>query len=314
MNILIRVNSSSKIGLGHLSRCLVLAKQYSINKNKIVFACEELTENANSLVLEKGFDLVILKSQKVNELVDVCKTKKIDLLILDSYDFDYEYEKRIKERININLLCFDDTYEKHYCDILLNHNISAIKNKYKNKVPNFCELRCGSKYTLLRDEFKKQKKVKYKKDKELKKVLLMIGGTDHSFINIKILETLLNQKNRFKIDVVTTTSNANLKELKKYVKNQKRVTLHINSSKIAKLMSSNDFAIITPSVILNEVMYMKLPFVAIKTASNQKYMYEFLKEKRFNVLKKFNKSKLEKEVQNLISNYKKIYKRNSIFK
>lgn len=314
MNILIRVNSSSSIGLGHLSRCLVLANKYKKKNNRVIFACEELKGNANNLILEKGFELLILKNQNVDELIDTCKVNNIDLIVFDSYEFDYKYEKSIKQKLDIKLLCFDDTYEKHYCDILLNHNISAKKSKYKNKVPKFCKLKCGSKFTLLRDEFTKSKKVKYSKTKKLNRVLVMIGGTDHSFINIKILEALLKSKSDFKIDVVTTTSNANLKDLEKYIQNKKSITLHVNSLEVAKLMSKNDFAIITPSVTLNEVMYMKLPFIAVKTAKNQKFMYEFLREKRLLVLKKFKKREFKNNLDFLIKNYKKIYKRSLIFK
>ncbi|UTJ06371.1 UDP-2,4-diacetamido-2,4,6-trideoxy-beta-L-altropyranose hydrolase [Arcobacter roscoffensis] len=312
MNILIRVNSSSSIGLGHLSRCLVLANKYKKKNNRVIFACEELKGNANSLIIEEGFELLILKDQSIDVLVNTCKANKIDLLVIDSYDFDYKYEKSIKQKLNIKLLCFDDTYEKHYCDEVLNHNISAKKKKYKNLVPSFCKVKCGSKYTLLREEFKKTKRVKLKKSKKVHKVLLMMGGTDHSFLNIKILDILL--KYNFKIDVVTSSSNKNLDKLSRTVKDRKKVTLHINTARVATLMSKSDFAIISPSVALNEVIYMKLPFIAIKTASNQNDMFNFSKEKRFCTLKKFHNKKLEKEIEKLIRNYEKFYKRNTIFR
>ncbi len=41
-----------------------------------------------------------------------------------------------------------------------NHNISAKKEKYKDLVPKWCEIRCGEKFTLLRDEFLRDKEVK----------------------------------------------------------------------------------------------------------------------------------------------------------
>ena len=77
------------------------------------------------------------------------------MVIFDHYGIDYQYEKQIKIKTEVKILSFDDTYEKHHCDILLNHNIYAKKEQYKDLVPDFCELRCGRKYTLIRDEFKK---------------------------------------------------------------------------------------------------------------------------------------------------------------
>ena len=47
----------------------------------------------------------------------------------------------------------DDIYLKHYCDTIYNHNIYANKKRYANLVPKKSTFKCGSKYTLLRDEF-----------------------------------------------------------------------------------------------------------------------------------------------------------------
>ena len=51
-----------------------------------------------------------------------------------------------------------------------------------------------------------------------------------------------------KVNLVTTTANKNLEELKEYCKNKKWINLQINSNEVAKLMSKSDFAIVTPSV------------------------------------------------------------------
>jgi len=76
--------------------------------------------------------------------------------------------------------------------------------------------------------------------------------------------------------------------------------LHINSNKIAKLMKKSDFAIVTPSVTVNEVYFMHIPFIAIQTAPNQDDMYKYLKKKKLLVLKKFNPKKLHKNISKLL--------------
>ena len=62
-------------------------------------------------------------------------------------------------------------------------------------------------------------------------------------------------------------------------------------------MRKSDFAIVTPSVTVNEVYFMNLPFIAIKTASNQKDIYSYLKKKRFTTIKKFNKNILKLKIE-----------------
>lgn len=296
MNILFRADSSSNIGTGHIMRDLVLVNQFP--NDNIMFATQDLEGNINYKIDEAGYKVYTLKNNEFEELNFLIKKLNIEMIVIDHYKIDYNFEKKLKnENPNLKIFVFDDTYEKHYCDILLNHNISANYKRYKNLVPISCELRCGSKYTLLRDEFLKAKKLKHriKKDKKRKTIFLAMGGADHSNINIKILKVIRkiskNKKN-VKVNLVTTSANKNLKELEEYCANKKWINLEINSNQIAQLMIKSDLAIVTPSVTVNEVYFLGLPIIAIKTARNQKDMYKYLNQDGYLTMKKYNKKKL----------------------
>ena len=97
---------------------------------------------------------MILKSNDIDEVEALIQKHNIDMIVIDHYGIGFEYEKELKERCpNLKILVIDDIYKRHYCDILINHNISGNVKKYKGLVPSHCELRCGADYTLLREEF-----------------------------------------------------------------------------------------------------------------------------------------------------------------
>ena len=291
--ILFRADASSTIGTGHIMRDLVLAQrlQQEHPKATIIFATLPLEGNLDKKIVQSGFKHISLTSHKTKELIQFIKKNKVDLLVVDHYDVTHKKEKKIKQKTGVKILAFDDTYEKHHCDIVLNHNINAKKKRYKNLVPKQCKVLCGEKYTLLRDEFYQAKQHRSQKMKKKRRVFLAMGGADHANLNIKILKVLQKFSN-IKVEVVTTHSNKHLLQLQKYTKNKKNITLHINTDNIASLMAKSDFAIVTPSVILNEVIFMELPFIAIKTAKNQAQLYSYLKHKKLPVLKRFDKHKL----------------------
>ncbi|MFX4212428.1 UDP-2,4-diacetamido-2,4,6-trideoxy-beta-L-altropyranose hydrolase [Aliarcobacter butzleri] len=296
MNILIRADSSSYIGTGHIMRNLVLAKQFS--KDQIIFATQDLEGNINHKIKESNYNIEILNNNNFEELNKLIKKLNIDMIIIDHYEINYNFEKKLKEQNSkLKIFVFDDTYEKHYCDILLNHNIYADEKKYTNLVPKDCELKCGTNYTLLREEFLEAKKQKQtiKKENRLKTLFIAIGGADHKNLNITILKNIkIVCKKNIKVNLVTTTANRNLEKLKRYCKDKEWINLHINSKEVANLMNQSNFAIITPSVTANEAYFLDLPFIAIKTAKNQKQMYKFLKRNNYFILKKFNESGLKK--------------------
>jgi UDP-2,4-diacetamido-2,4,6-trideoxy-beta-L-altropyranose hydrolase len=287
-NILFRADSSSTIGTGHIMRDLVLAQQYP--EANITFATQDLNGNINHKIIEAGYKLEILKSNSLDELDELIKKLYIDMIVIDHYGIDLKFEKRLKEsNPTLKIMVLDDTYEKHHCDILLNHNIYGDETKYKELVPQDCELRCGAKFTLLRDEFIEEKK---KNNVTKEGIFVGMGGADSANLSEATLVALTHLTNK-KINVVTTSANPNIDSLKAFVAEYSNIELHIDSHQIAHLIHQSFLAIVSPSVILNELFYLDIPFIAIQTADNQKYMVEFLKQNRFDVLEKWEISKFQ---------------------
>lgn len=257
-------------------RDLVLAQSL---QGEIIFACQALK---GAMIERIPYEVKILKSNDVEELITLIQTLKINFLIIDHYGIDALYERTIKEATGVKILSFDDTYKAHHCDILLNHNLYADAKRYENLVPKHCELRLGS--PLIRDEFKEEKRQKREK---IYDVLIAMGGSDSANLTQKIVEAL---PKTLHIAIVTTTANAHLIALQHYIENKPNITLHINTQNVAKLLHQSRFGITTPSVMVHEVLFMELPFIAIKVAPNQDDMFHYLNQHSYPVLKEWNAS------------------------
>lgn len=195
-------------------------------------------------------------------------------VVIDNYAFTCRDEKEFKKLFpDIKLSVFDDDYREHFCDEIINHNLSADITKYSNQ--NIVKII----KPLIRDEFVKEKQIKREK---IYDIFIAMGGTDSTNINIPILKSLPNY---LQVSLVTTSANKNLKELKEFIKYKDNVTLQIDSNKVAKLLNQSKFAIVTPSVIVHEVLYMEVPFAAIKTESNQDDIYIWLKKNKYKTFK-----------------------------
>ena len=268
-------------------RDLVLAKQME-SENEIIFACQGLEGNAIKRI---PYEVKILQSNDANELIALIKDLHVNLLVIDHYGIDVTFEKAVKEATGVTILSFDDTYQPHYCDILLNHNICADASRYASLIPKGCELRCGSAYTLIRDEFREEKRHKRAK---IYDIFIAMGGTDAGNLTHAILNTI---PENLRVAVLTTTANTHLETLKRYVIDKPNIVLHVNSNEVAKMMHQSCLAIITPSVIAHEVLFMNIPLLAIKVASNQDDMLHYLEMHKHPVMKSFESHILKAMVQ-----------------
>jgi len=216
---------------------------------------------------EKLTKLPIIKVKNEKEFFEKVKELKPKEVIVDNYNFTFENEKEFKKLFpDIKLTVFDDTYEKHFADLIINHNLSAKKEKYSE--PEKVKII----KPLIREEFKKAKRKKFKKEG----IFISLGGSDSNNLTLKLLKLLKPLKP--KVNLYITSANKNLEKIKKFCKINKWCKLHINED-IAIGMAKSEFAIITPSVISYEAIFMNLEFLAIQTADNQKEVVKYLKRK-----------------------------------
>ena len=252
------VDFGAEIGLGHLKRSLVYAQNFS----KVIY----ISHSHQKELLP--YQLITIKTRK--DFFKKVKELNPSEVIVDNYNFSLDDEKAFKKVFqDIKLSVFDDDYREHFCDEIINHNLGVKSQKYKEiqKVKIIPP--------LIRDEFIIAKKKRYKKDA----ILISFGATDTLNMSLKILKSLQREK----IYLYTTSQNKELKKLQRYVFLHKNIKLFIDKD-ISLGMAKSYFAFLTPSTIVYEALFMKLPFIAIQVAKNQDNLVQYLKQKRFKVL------------------------------
>ena len=230
-----------------------------MKSEKFIIICKECDEKLTKLP--------IIKVKNEEEFFEKVKELKPKEVIVDNYNFTYENEKEFKRLFpDIKLIVFDDTYEKHFADLIINHNLGAKKKKYSE--PNKVKII----KPLIREEFKKAKRKKFKREG----IFISLGGSDSKGLTLKVLKILKPLK--VKVNLYIISANKDLEKIKKFAFLNRWVSLHINEN-VAIGMAKSKFGIITPSVISYEAIFMNLDFIAIKTADNQKEVAKYLKRK-----------------------------------
>ena len=270
MKVLIRSDSSSQIGHGHIKRDLILAKQYE----DVSFACLPLE---GSLIDEIPYPVYELASASVYEIINLIKEHKFNLLVIDNYDINADDERFIKIKTGIKILSFDDELKEHYCDILLNVNAYAKASDYLGLVPKYCELRCGFSYALIRDEFYEESKINREKIYDF---LICMGGVDNKSLSLSIALSLPKDK---KIIIITTSANKHLKALKNLHNENKNIDIIVDTKEMAKLMNESKKLIISASSLVNEALMLKANFKVISYAKNQEKLAIWLAQKGYEV-------------------------------
>jgi len=270
MNIVFRVDSSSKIGTGHVMRCLVLAEKLRSKGCSIIFICKNNEGNINDIIINKGFKLFILEQNnwQHEEIKKIITNENIQVnwLIIDNYSLDFEFEYQMCQYVK-KIMVIDDLENRwHFCNVLLDQNLYDVPIKYKSLVPQDCKIFLGLEYLLLREEFKVAKeKVKIKN--KIENILVSFGGTDSVNETTKVLEGLKTLQN-VNIDVVVGNSNIN-KYIIKYICYKQNYNYYEQVNNIAELINKADIAIGAGGISMWERCYLGCPSLVSISANNQ---------------------------------------------
>ena len=289
MDIVFRVDSSSKIGYGHLMRCLSLADALRKTLDiEIFFICKFLKGNAEKIIEERGYKVGFIKdtsnSSKFDWSDDALKTINFisqyrpSWLVVDNYNIDYKWHSQIRPYVS-NLMVIDEKHDRNFdCDLLLDQTFDRQIWEYIDRVPEGCKILTGSKYSLLQSEFLELRKKAISRRKGTKKIqslLVSLGGS--SLTNDYVL-MILKAINRFKwkqkprVDIVLGDRNYISKIEELLPGFECNVNTYVNN--MWDFILKADIAFGAGGTSIWERCCLGLPTIAIGVAENQRIALE----------------------------------------
>ncbi len=268
-----RVEGNAQIGLGHVMRCLAVARQ--LEKAWLIsFICRELPEKITDQILAAGFSVTIISSAAAERE----SLSALDILILDGYEFDESFQHELLALKNLAVISINDYIEKRtITDYIINHSPGISPDKVNCAAYTRCYL--GPKYALLHPAFiSLAQQIHIKRAKET--VLICFGGSDAANLTLTALQIVLGKIGVKKILVVTGASYAFQEKLTAFSRGDERVFLFhsVSSERMSQLFSEADLAIVPASSVLMEAIAAGCEIISGYYVDNQLQMYSGWKE------------------------------------
>lgn len=275
---LIRTDALPEIGMGHLSRCLTLARALGKNGVKSVFAAREPSEVVASKVAEAGADLIVLPldlelAEDLAGTIDLIGRLRARGVVLDGYGFDENYLNGIAE--NACCLFFDELALFHFNNALvLNQNYHAASMAYKCQPHT--RLLLGPQYAVLRPEFTAARSLRREYADQVKKLLISFGGSDPHNLSGVALRGLAQSKNTYHIKVVLGGGSTQAEQtLALASQSPHKVEVLRNVRDMASVMNWADMALSASGTNTTlEMSCLGLPMVLVIQAENQRLIGE----------------------------------------
>lgn len=301
--MVVRADAALEIGTGHVMRCLTLANSLRENGAKVSFICREHPGNLIDFIKKKKYEVYILphtddvctntdkeiiseeelrnirwlgatqlKDAKECELI--LKNIKPDWLVVDHYSIDYLWHNYLRNYTK-EIMVIDDLANRRFnCNLLLDQTYGRQAKDYKSLVPEKCQLLIGSGYALLRSEFAELRNysVSRRKNPELKRILITLGGVDKDNVTSNILEVINNcdLPDYCCITIVMGATAPWINEVREHASSLKWSTeVLVNVSDMAQLMADSDLAIGAAGASSWERCCLGLPSLMVVLASNQ---------------------------------------------
>lgn len=211
MKILFRVDCNKKIGIGHLSRCYILAKEL---KKKFNYKIYFLTVNyqKNLFRFDKSLlNLINIKTKKkITELDDfqitnkVLQKEKINNIVLDHYDLKQKWCNNIRKKVRCFIIVDDGLKKNYRCNLYINPTFPDNKKKIVS-----ARRLVGLKFFFLDNYYNslKKKKTKYNHD-----VFINLGSGNFKQETLKLLQLLNKITDIKKILIIGHYFNLKLKK------------------------------------------------------------------------------------------------------
>ncbi|QUM87914.1 UDP-2,4-diacetamido-2,4,6-trideoxy-beta-L-altropyranose hydrolase [Moritella sp. 36] len=292
MKIVIRTDASIHIGSGHVMRCLVLAQALVLQGHKVSFACRPQAGDLIQFVRNKGFHVdELIQAQTLieprnsgdyqawlqvpwlDDAQSLCKQVcNADLLIVDHYALNQEWQTWVKQRLGCKVFVIDDLVRTHDADLILDQTLMRVVDEYQENNQS-AKILTGCEFALLNPFFSRYREQALDNDllPAEPKVLISMGGIDQPNATLKVLEALaLHPLPKPCVTVLLGPKAPNYEQVKAFcVENQDWIQ-HIDFvENMAELMLEHSIAIGAPGTTSWERACLGIPSIIVPLAENQ---------------------------------------------
>ena len=300
--ILIKTDGNNVIGMGHLYRCIILAKELKKRGFEINFLIPK-----NKLIEKKIGSLGICNFTNNNQNTEINIIRKInpDIILIDLLKKYFLYNEKfwteIKTICKLLITIDFNGKELKYVDLAFNPLFNTTHKAKKN----FSEI----KYCPIRKEYQKERK-KFKISKKVKSILILQGGADTKCFIPKIINVLKKIPNEIKITVVIGSAFKCKKEMNLIIKkNEREVTVLQDIKNMASIMKNKDIIITSAGVTLIEILTIGVPSIIITGDKHELENANRIANKKAAIslgyVKNVSQKILYETVEELIQNYNK---------
>lgn len=273
MKVLIVTEGSSKIGFGHVTRCLSIYQAFEENGISPLMIING-DNSVSSLLTNQKYEIIDWLSN-TKKLVDLVKNS--DITIVDSYLADYTLFKKISDLTKLAVYLDDNNRIKYPKGIVLNGSIYAQKLDYPSF--DYNEYLLGNQYIPLRKEFWKIPRKRI--NRKVKNVMITFGGDDLRNLTPKITKMLNEHFPQLNSTIIIGKGFNNVDMIKKNANAKNKLIFNPNAKEMVEIMLKSDIAISAAGQTLNELARVGTPTITILVASNQINHINYWEKKGF---------------------------------
>jgi len=274
-------------------RCLALADQLAREGARVRFLSAAMPEALSARITSSGHALSFLASppahdrersdwhwppldsdaQRRDAGATEAASGAVDWVVVDHYLLDRRWHSAAR-RFAKRVLVIDDLASRACdCDLLVDQTLGRSASDYGDLVPEPARILAGPQYALLRPEFERERAAALERRRRPDppgRIIVSLGTTDPNSMTGTLVEALLEAATDHAIDVVMTGEAASLGAVQELAKRHSRLTVHIDTDRMAELMRDADLAIGAAGTSSWERCSLGLPAIALLLAENQR--------------------------------------------
>jgi len=278
--ICFRADGDPKIGLGHLFRLAALAEKLKSDFHCVLFTCSDpdlIKKTIGDFFQEIHFLTSASLHLEAKELGS--KLSRNDILVLDGYPFDTEYQ-RILKKAGVFLVTMDDYHPYPVmADLVINiADGERLRNAYQS--PFYTRFLFGFKQSLLRKPFVEAAKTGNQVSG--KSVFVCLGGADPENRISILMRDVLQHYPEDPIHVVLGSAFVHYEQFFEDYGMMGNVKIHhsLKADEMVHLMRRAKIGFCSSSTIAYEFLCCNDQLVIIRTAANQLNLFDYLHESK----------------------------------